>query len=525
MNNTTDQKLAIIDIGSNSIHLLITEKNKFNLLDIIESDKFSIRLAVDVVTHGYIRKKNIEKVIKALSTFKTIYGTHTSRYVCFATHALRSSKNQQLLIAEIYNRLDIKVNVINGLEEARLGFRGVMYWFEETMKSPQKTLTIDVGGGSTEIAIGNQSDLLYSATIKIGVVSLTQKYLDFKKIQPEKAIDVRQNLLARFAPLASEIKKQKITDAVAISGTAKMILEISRSLKGPEEEVFNHFTLADIKLIEQHFVTIKDTFILEERFDIGKKRAEIAYAGIILFGVLTEIFAIEKWQVSPYGPRTGMASEILLGKDSKFFNFTRQEIRKNAIEDAREKFNVDPDYSNITHSLAQNLSNQIYRNFESKNKPASKILLDDLMQGVCKLSDVGKLISHASYHKHSYYILVKHLLLGFSEEERHLIALGVRFSRKKLPSTEKISQFPYLKKNIRLVFYLAGVLRLAKRVQKFSKNDPIHFKIEPKGTKLQCTLNGNNSTTVRTLLHVLEEESEKLDQSIGIKFKFNISEN
>lgn len=513
----TKDKIAIIDIGSNSSHLIVAKAKNRQSIEILDSFKCTVRLAVDVLKHGLIRQRSIDKLCKTMAVFSDIFKYHDIKEChCVATHSIRSAGNQQEVIKDIYQRTGVIIKVISGMEEARLGYQGAMYWYTQKHKTFPKTLIVDIGGGSTELAVGDIHKLLHTSSIKLGAVALTAKFFDFEKITKEKASSLQKYLYAKLNPIKPDIDKFQIENAIAISGTAKMIAKISQLMhQKPEEDL--SFSLEDLKWMQKEIYKINDPDKLAEKYDIGKKRSELAYAGVSEYIVLSELFGIQNWLVSPYGPRMGFASELLLEKVSTESQYTRQEIRMNSLFNTRNHFSVDKNLTNNLYKVAIDI-HKTFQSLDIISKKHKEKPLTDWIQGICFLSDCGKWITHSSYHKHSYYILTKHPIYGFSDEERHIMALAIRFSRKKLPTSTKISEYPYFSKNQKLVFYLAGILRLSKIIGKFSVS--IKTKVSKEKNKIKIIFNSSYQKEMESILEIISEEILRLNESFDQKLEF-----
>lgn len=536
MLESPDHTVAIIDIGSNSVHLLVVKRNHHHQLEPVRAHKYPIRLGIDITKTGRISDKNIHRLIGALTSARQIFQEFTDNCLCVATHSIRVSENRDEVVAAVREATGITIKVVSGFEEARYGHRGALYWFNENYRDPGTVLSIDVGGGSTEFAVGSQDEVFYSTTIKVGAVSLTEKFFAFGPINQEGIAAMAEHMAKEIEAISPIIKRYRIDHVVAVSGTAKMILRLRYKIVGKSSGKV--ITAADVAAIKEVIEQINDPAIVDDRYDIGEKRAEVAYAGISWYEAIAEALDVKEWLISPHGPRTGMAADALLAADREVF--TDQEIRHHAIDLLARQYNVNLTEAADRFHFVERVSNRLAGLYFGRNSPFIDSKTYDLLRGVCYLQECGTWISHSSNHKHSYYILANHRMYGFSEQERHIMALAVRFARKGVAHEKDFDTFPYLAANHRLVMYLAAVLRICSKIWQFGLLNRVLLQVDradaevdadaPRESTSSCgktadcgllfTVQMSHQETAELLTEALRNETEKLERSLGCKVAF-----
>ena len=161
----TENRIAIIDLGTNTFNLVIAEKSSKGHT-ILHQERIAAKMGVGGINHGYITTEGIRRVIQALKEIKlTIENWHVTKVQAFGTSALRSAKNGIELVEKIYSEVGIEVKIITGEEEAELIYQGVR---SAVPLGPSKSLIVDIGGGSVEFIIGNESEVFWKQSFEIG---------------------------------------------------------------------------------------------------------------------------------------------------------------------------------------------------------------------------------------------------------------------------------------------------------------------------------------------------------------------
>ena len=192
------EKLAGIDIGSNAIRLLVTNviTNKSNKKPIFSKSalvRVPIRLGADSFLKGKISEENQSRMIKAMKAFKLLMEVHgVTKYYACATSAMRDAANGKKIIDDILEKTSVKINIIDGKKEAAIIFSTDL---TNVIESDKSYLYVDVGGGSTEITIFSNGNIINSKSFKIGTVRLLNKDISFKKIWEDMELWIRTNTL------------------------------------------------------------------------------------------------------------------------------------------------------------------------------------------------------------------------------------------------------------------------------------------------------------------------------------------
>lgn len=305
------EKYSVIDIGSNSIRLLntIVENN-----EMVSAKKYldMTRLGFLVDETKLLSENSMSKSIDALLKYKKLIEEFEGKLLgAYATSAVRDSKNKNEFLNEVLKKTGILVDVISGEEEAKLGYYGVL----AGLKDANKILIIDIGGGSTELVLGDKNEIHRSVSLDIGAVRMTDKYLKAEMVSDDENYNLKEYIGFVIKDEVSRIKEFKPDIIVGIGGTITTIGAIDLKMQEYDRlKIHNHRMDFDkIKNINSDIKSKK----LEDRKKIEglqAKRADIIYAGGIILEMIME------------------ASELDCIRVSDFDNLEGELVRKNILK-------------------------------------------------------------------------------------------------------------------------------------------------------------------------------------------------
>jgi exopolyphosphatase/guanosine-5'-triphosphate,3'-diphosphate pyrophosphatase len=289
-------RYAAIDIGTNSMRLLLCE---INGAAIVKKDKELIitRIGKDVSATGVISDKAIRKNIEALKYFKNRadkYGAE--RVFAIATSAVRDALNRETFINSAKAEVGIDIKVIQGQEEAELGLKGVM---SEIGDDCEKVLVIDVGGGSTELVLGNRQSIEYTTSINAGTVRMTEQFIEENPIPDSNIGQMKDKLDELFGEPLAYLRDKRIDKVIAIGGTATTIGAMYHGLSIYNPRIV-HNTLVKQNYIIEIFNKLK-AMDIKERYKVKglqKERADVIPAGLFIMQYLLNSLNKEEITVS-----------------------------------------------------------------------------------------------------------------------------------------------------------------------------------------------------------------------------------
>lgn len=306
-------RIAAIDMGTNSFHLLIGYLKENGSLKVLDTEKEVIRLGshkgedLSVISEG-----EIEKAIDILRQFKNLAKYHHAEIMAVATSAVREATNKDEFLTKVLEATKIKVEVIDGIKEAGLIFKGVK---KGLPIESDNVLCIDIGGGSTEVVYAEKGKKIFSESLKIGAVRLNKMFFHKYYLDDEKVkdcidyIDKMVNTLPVFHP------DYGVGTSGTINATAKMIFfqEFGEPIKSLNEYSFNTEDFVDI---HEQVLSAKRTVDRLAINGMEMKRADIIPAGLMILKKIILKYNLRKIKISEYALRTGIIVDSLEREES-----------------------------------------------------------------------------------------------------------------------------------------------------------------------------------------------------------------
>ena len=424
-------KLALLDIGSNSIHMILTEIQPDFSYKILDRFKDVTRLGEETFKAGRFSPDAIEKGTDVVKNFVALARNRGfTRIEAVATSAVREAANGGHFIETIGHQTGIRIRVVTGLEEARLIYLGV----RQSMDFGDRNVLIaDVGGGSVELIVGSQKKLLHAASLKLGAIRLKDLYLKHDTPSAGRLERLKEAVEAQLKAALSRFKKVGFDDFVGTSGMIGNLAEIMHLHKtGRPIPQLNlaRFSFKDVAAAEKLLVKTP----LKQRHEIpgvDPKRTDVLVPAIIVLRTLMERLDIDEFTVSDKAIREGLLHDFIerhregIQAEQEIPNVRRRDVLRVA-----RKCQYDPVH---THHVAR-LCLQIF----DQTTPAHKMgeREREWLEYAAILHDVGYLINSRQHHKHSYYLIKNCDLVGFTADEIELIANIARYHRKAIPEDD-----------------------------------------------------------------------------------------
>ncbi|ODP96880.1 exopolyphosphatase [Salinivibrio sp. SS2] len=435
--NDKPREIAAVDLGSNSFHMVVARVVGQGL-QIISRHKQRVRLAAGLDKKQRLSDEAIQRGVDCLAMFaERLNGIEIDNVRIAATHTLRQAKNAHEFIERANQVFPYPIEIIAGEEEARLIYLGVSH----TQQNLGRRLVIDIGGGSTELVIGEDFQPLLVNSKRMGCVSYNERFF------PQGALSEKQFLAAQTATqqklesLASQYRKAGWQVALGASGTIKAIREVVIGL-GDEDGIITRKRLDNVieKLLKfKHSDSIDLPGLTEDR-------QPVFAAGVAILSGVLDALKIDELRFSDGALREGLLYEMEE-------RFQRTDIRGRTTDDMAARYNVDLDHARRVQQTAAHFYAQAEPEQGSK-----KTELAGLLNWAALLHEVGLSIGYPGYHKHSAYILSNTNLPGFNQEQQTVLATLARFHRKALKLGE-MPKFTLFKP--KLIETLICALRLA----------------------------------------------------------------
>jgi len=297
------KKLAVIDLGTNTFHLLIVSLNENGSFTELYRERKFIKLGENGVE--CIGNAPYTRGINALLDFKSVLGEHAvdDVRVC-GTAALRTASNGQQFVNEIKAKTDLDISLISGDEEARLIYLGVR---QAVPFDSDIGMIMDIGGGSVEFIIADKNQIFWAQSFPIGVSVLRNEFHEEEPISKSEIENVKKHLDEILEPLKSALKGYQVNNLIGASGTFDVLelMLVNEKLSDVHSEV----SAADFGPLYQQL--LKTT--LEQRLEmpnLPNDRADMIIVALVLIDYILKLAKIEKITISAYAMKEGMLAEM-----------------------------------------------------------------------------------------------------------------------------------------------------------------------------------------------------------------------
>ncbi|HIK36525.1 MAG: Ppx/GppA family phosphatase [Geminocystis sp.] len=459
--NLKDCILAAIDIGTNSIHMVVVRINaQIPSFSIITREKETVRLGERDPETGNLTPEAMERAIFALKRCKQLAETlKAEQIIAVATSATREAPNGQEFLARIEAELGIVVDLISGQEEARRIYLGVLSGMDFGGKPHQ---VIDIGGGSTEIILADSEDIRCLSSTKVGAVRLTREFIHTDPISAKELIALRayiRGMLERpVEELQQFLKPGEKPVLVGTSGTVETLAILHASGKKSEAPVtLNGYQMSRWEIESLFSRLAKMSYSERVAMGMSEKRAEIIIAGAAILVEAMNMLNADSLIVCERALREGLIVDWMLQHGYIEDRLAYQsQVRPRNVYKIAHKYHVDLPHAERIARFAL----KIFDSLRGKLHYWGELEREYLWSAAI-LHNCGLYVSHSAHHKHSYYLIRHSELLGFSEMEIELIALIARYHRKSKPKRKHVGYATLSEGHRKVVRQLSAILRLA----------------------------------------------------------------
>ncbi len=510
-------RLAAIDIGTNSFHLVIAEVNtESGNFKILGREKEIVRLGSGSTDMKYLSPDAISRGIETLKRFKGLADSAEAPLRAIATSAVREAKNQNEFISRAHDEAGVKIEIASGYEEARFIYLGIL---QALPVFDKRILLIDIGGGSTEFLIGQKREVYYDNSLKLGAIRFTQKFFDPDKTDSKDVKECRKYIQGIMNPVTRQIKNYAFDTVVGSSGTIVSIGSMINMMRGGSPEAkMNNFTFTKdelYKLIEK----ITDAKTLKQREKIpglDPQRADIITAGTLILEQIFKELKLKELTISDFALREGIILDTI---ETHFMLKTHDhlsDIRYKSVIGLAENFKYEEGHSRHVSELALKIFDQTQ--YLHKLTYTER----EYLESAALLHEIGCFVSHSQHHRHSYYLIRNSEMLGFTENEKEIIANTARYHRKSHPK-QKHEAFAKLSIDDQVVVRkLASILRIADGLDRTHSNAVKDVNCILNNGELVMKLESSASNNNHLELEIWGAESKKelFEETYGVKVRF-----
>jgi exopolyphosphatase/guanosine-5'-triphosphate,3'-diphosphate pyrophosphatase len=448
-------RIAAIDIGSNSIHMIVCQIRADLSFEVVDREKDMIRLASGTLAKGRLPETNISTAMQTLAKFRRLAESHgVEEIITTATSAVREADNGGDFITQARQQVGLHVRVISGSEEARLIHLAAAY---AVGTGAARAVTIDIGGGSAEITLGTAARMEMGRSFKLGVIRLAERFAQHDPLTNGDVGRLERHIRRETAGYLAQLRRRGFTRVIGTSGTI-----LTLGMIAAEESAFAGNDLRrlvvgadDIRRLRKRLVSLP----LEERLrmqGLDPRRADLARVGAILLEQLLERLGADEITLCDFALREGLILDYIRRNSGHIHKAERYpDTRRRSVIELGERCRYLPDHAAQVARLAVALFDATadWHGLGARER--------EWLEFAALLHDIGTHINYEAHHKHSYYLIRHGELRGFDPDEVEVIGLVARYHRQATPkkSHEGFDRLPRgLRQTVRV---LGALVRLA----------------------------------------------------------------
>jgi len=395
--------IAAIDLGSNSFHMVVAEERQGQLV-ILDRIKDMVRLAEGLDQDNNLDPAVSQRALDSLQRFgQRLREIPAENVSAVGTNTLRRAQQAEQFLLEAEAKLGHTIEIISGIEEARLVYQGVAHSLEP---DEQRKLVIDIGGGSTELIIGEGFQPMLMKSLEMGCVSMTQRFFADGVITEARVEKARVRVLQELKAIRYGFLRRGWDVVIGSSGSIRSVANVIREMGLSQEDGISIEALTGLVEQLKTFKRIKKVNFA----GLTERRIPVFTGGaIVLLGVF-QALDINHMQVSEGAVREGLLYDMLGRRHA-------QDIRNQTAKNLALRFHADIDHAQRIEGTACGFPQQLKRSWSLQSPEAERLL-----RWACELHEIGYDISASEYHKHGGYIIENSDLAGFSQQEQRRLA-------------------------------------------------------------------------------------------------------
>jgi exopolyphosphatase / guanosine-5'-triphosphate,3'-diphosphate pyrophosphatase len=409
--------LAAVDLGSNSFHMVVARYTHGQLV-IVDRLREMVRLGAGLEADGRLNKDVAGRALACLERFgQRLRDMRPDSVRVVGTNVFRRAKKKEAFVERAREAIGHPIEIVSGMEEARLIYSGVAH----TMSAGDgRRLVCDIGGGSTEIIIGEGLEPLELESLQIGCVRLSEEFFADGRLSQKRMQRARVAARQAIEPYQAAFRRRGFDVAVGSSGTVRAIGDTIRELDPTATDIGAdglERVIHELSALE-HIHDLKLSAITDDR--------KLSFAGGV--AILSEVFeqlGIESMRVADGAMREGLLYD-LLGR------YTDEDARERTVRSMQQRYHVDLAQAERVEATAVDFLSQVEEAW-----PLADPAIEQILRWAARLHEIGLDVAHSGYHRHGAYLLANADMAGFPREEQKLLAIMVGSHRRKPAIEEK----------------------------------------------------------------------------------------
>ena len=436
---------AALDLGSNSFHLIVATCHgappsaiSNGRLQVVDRHREMVRLAEGLAADNTLSPEVCQRALACLQRLgQRIRHLPRHHVRVVGTNTLRKARNSAAFLATAQRALGHRIEIVSGREEARLIYLGVAHSLEAT-KAGEARLVVDVGGGSTELILGERFEPQLTESLHMGCVAMSARFFGDGRIDKRRLQDAENAARQELEAVEQSYRAKGWSAAVGASGTMLAVHHAIFEITGARG-----ISAAGVGALKAHLARAGHVDAL--RLDaVAADRAPVFPGGLAIVAAVVAALDIDAMTVASGALREGLLHD-LLGR------LHAEDIRETTVADLMRRYHVDATHAERVAATAEQVLLGVSwpalqrlaasaTGAQPATEPAAPEDAARRLRWAALLHEIGMDISHSQYHKHGGYLLDHMDLPGFSLSEQHALALLVRGHRRKFPAAEPASK-------------------------------------------------------------------------------------
>lgn len=509
-------RIAAIDIGTNSIHMIVVRVRPDLSFEVIDREKEMVRLGAGGLDGRRLTPTAMTAALQTLAKFRRLADSHrVDEIVAAATSAIREAENGGDFIAQVGRKTGINIRVISGTEEARLIHMAAVYGVH---MGGSPAVVIDIGGGSIEVTLGTASHLTHARSFKLGVIRLTERFVRTDPLSERDERRLVKHINKEIGGYLETIADRRFDRVIGTSGTILSLGALALS----EDGVVRDEALRNIRVPAKAIRRLRkrlsgaDLAARLHMDGLDPRRADIAVAGSVLLDSVLRRLGADDITLCDLALREGLVLDYIHRNTATIQKIERYpDVRRRSIIELGERCGCSPAHARHVSQLALSIFDQTRAVHKLGDRER------ELLEYGALLHDAGVHISYERHHRHSYYLIKNGELRGFDPQEIEIIALLARYHRQATPKKAH-DGYGVLKSGLRrTVRTLAAMLRLAEGLDRSHGQVVTTLDVVPKGDAYLIRLRAAGDAELE--LWAAHRHAAPLERVLRRPLKFDVS--
>jgi exopolyphosphatase/guanosine-5'-triphosphate,3'-diphosphate pyrophosphatase len=505
-------QIAAIDIGTNSLHMIVCRVRPDLSFEVVDREKDMVRLGTGGLDRGRLSESSVAAAIQTLSKFHRLAASHgVEEMIVTATSAVREAENGPDFVAEVKRAVGLHIRVISGTEEARLIHLAAGYAADLGRRAG---IVIDIGGGSTEITVGTAERLQSGRSFKLGVIRLTER---FARTDPLSRHDERalvRHIRKECGEYLAQLSRRRIDRVIGTSGTILSLGALAAGKRASDDVRNVRVSAKAISRVRRELtsMTLADRLKMP---NLDPRRADLSPAGAVLIDTLLDGLGADEIVLCDFALREGLVLDYIKQNAAHIKKADRYpDVRRRSVIELAEKSN---DFATHAHQVAR-VALSLFDATRARHGLGQRER--DWLEYGALLHDIGLHISYERHHRHSHYLIQHGGLRGFDPQEVSIIALIARYHRQATPKKSHEGYQDLDQAQRTTVRLLGAFVRLAEGLDRSHAQVIGNVDVRTKGKIVTVRLQANEDAELERW--AADRHAAPLAEELGLEIQFEL---